>query len=185
MGPPITTDDPIMKYPYLPEGRTIKQVGLENEFMREAKRLRDELSKERNYPTGAVVVMNGAIIGRNVNEPPLKSPKLQALHKAGWCVRQWFKIPSGQKYWLCPGCAKSKFHAETRAIKDALKRTKSIAGADLYLYGHWWCCKPCWDNMIRAGIRDVYLVEGAFGLFEKRSYMTAEFSGAAQSPAKQ
>ena len=164
---------PLMNYPYLPEGRTIKHVSVSNEFMREAKLIRDQRSTERNYPTGAVLVLDSQIIEREANKPAFKNKKLQQLHKNGWCVRQWFKIPSGKGYWTCPGCAKCRHHAESRVVKAALKRHGSIQGADLYLYGHWWCCKPCWDTMRAAGVRDVYLVEGAFELFEKREYVRA------------
>ena len=155
------------EYPYLPDGKTIEYVPASDPFMAEAERARNELSTEKNQPTGAVVVLYGKIIGVDANQAALKNQKLQALHKNGWCVRRILKIPSGQKYWLCPGCAKSKHHAEARAVRDALKKQGRIQGADLYLYGHWWCCKPCWDSMIGAGIRDVYLIEGADELFKR------------------
>lgn len=38
---------------------------------------------------------------------------------------------------------------------------------DLYLWGHWWFCEPCWNAMIEAGIRDVYLLENSEVLFNK------------------
>ena len=154
-------------YPYLPEGRTIKYVHITDSFMAEAKRVRDEDSTERNHPTGAVVVLVGVIIGKAGNQAALKNKKLQEFHKNGLCMRRLLHIPSGQKYWLCPGCAKCENHAEWSSVRDALKRKDNIRGADLYLFGHWWCCKPCWDSMIAAGIRDVYLVEGATEQFKR------------------
>lgn len=154
-------------YPYLPEGRTIKYVSIDNIFMNEAFVMWRDHSNERNHPTGAVVVLNNLIIGKGANQSALKNKTFQRFHKNGLCIRRIFKIPSGQKYWLCPGCAKHKHHAESRAVKDAILKNNSISGADLYLYGHWWCCKPCWDNMIAAGIRDVYLVQGATEKFKK------------------
>jgi deoxycytidylate deaminase len=161
-------------YPYLPEGRTIKHVPVTNVFMAEAQRVRAELSTEKNYPTGAVVVKDSTIVGQAGNQAALKNKTLQEFHRTKLCLRKVFKIPSGQKYWVCPGCAKYQHHAEWGAVRDAVKRAGNITGADLYLYGHWWCCKPCWKSMIDAGIRDVYLVEGAFELFEKRSHVVAE-----------
>ena len=155
------------RYPYLPEGRTIEYVPADNEFMREAKRVRDLDSTELNQSTGAVVVLHGKIIGRAANQAALKNETLQKFHKNGWCLRRLLKVPSGQKYWLCPGCAKNKHHAEYGAVRDALSGGKSIEGADLYLYGHWWCCKPCWEAMMKARINHVYLVEGADGLFKR------------------
>ncbi len=162
-----------INYPYLPEGRAIGFVAIENPFMAAAKKYMEEHTTELNHPTGSVVVLGGEIIGRAANKSALKSRKLQELHKNGWCVRRILKIPSGQKYWLCPGCAQLHHHAEARAVRDALNNQKSagkgsgsIAGANLYLYGHWWCCKPCWDAMIAAGIKDVYVVSGAYGMFK-------------------
>lgn len=153
-------------YPYLPSGRAILYVPLGNEFMREAEKVRNELSSDKNYPTGAVIVKGGKIIGRGANRSALKNSKLIKFHREKFCVRRFLKIPSGQKYWLCPGCASSRNHAEPMAIKDARKNGQNLKGADLYLFGHWWCCKNCWDKMIAAGINNVYLVEGASELFK-------------------
>lgn len=155
-----------INYPYLPEGRIIEYVPANDPFMAEATKVRNELSTELNHPTGAVIVLNGQVIGRAANQSSLKNKKLIKLHKDGLCVRKMLKIKTGQKYWLCPGCAQFRHHAEVRSIRDALSRNKSIQGADLYLYGHWWCCKPCWDKMIAAGIGHVYLVENATELFK-------------------
>ena len=155
------------RYPYLPEGRTISYVPAGDPFMKEATRVRNECSTDANHSTGAVIVEKGMVIGRGANQSAIKNKKLLERHKNGLCVRKFFHIPSGKKYWLCPGCASPRHHAESRAVQDALSRRASIAGADLYLYGHWWCCKPCWDAMIGAGIRNVYLADGADALFKK------------------
>jgi deoxycytidylate deaminase len=154
-------------YPYLPDGRSILYVPESNPFMIEAKIMRDGHSTDLNHSTGAVVVLGGKIIGRAANKSAINNPKLLELHKKGLCTRKILKIKSGEKYWLCPGCASSKYHAEWGAVRDAIKSKGNIVGADLYLYGHWWCCKPCWDSMIDAGIKDVYLVEGATRMFKK------------------
>jgi deoxycytidylate deaminase len=153
-------------YPYLPEGKEIKYVPAENPFMLEAMKVCRQDSTESMHSTGAVIVKDGAVIGKGANQASLKSSGLKELHKK-FCIRGFFKIPSGQKYWLCPGCAQPSSHAEPRAVKDALKKTPSIVGSDIYLYGHWWCCQPCWDKMTAAGIRDVYLVEGATEMFSR------------------
>ncbi|MCF7906476.1 hypothetical protein K9L04_00910 [Patescibacteria group bacterium] len=42
------------------------------------------------------------------------------------------------------------------------KNIEKIKGADLYLDGHWWCCKVCWIFMNAFGIRDVYLRNDSF-----------------------
>ncbi|MEN9524438.1 MAG: hypothetical protein RL536_507 [Candidatus Parcubacteria bacterium] len=135
--------------------------------MAEAKKVTLEQSTDRLWPTGAVIVKDGKILGSSANKSALKNKKLLEFHKNIFCVRRFLKIPTGQKYWLCPGCASSRLHSEPRAIKMAKKKYEDISGADLYHWGHWWCCKPCWDAMIAAGIRDVYLVEGAKEQFKR------------------
>ena len=154
-------------YPYLPREGAILYVSAENEYMREAMRLRNECSTDLLNPTGAVVVLKGDIVGRAANQSALKNKRLMDFHKNVFCIRRFLKVKTGTKYWLCPGCASFRHHGESRAVKDALSRNRNLAGADLYLYGHWWCCKPCWDTMLAAGIARVYLVEGAETLFRR------------------
>jgi deoxycytidylate deaminase len=153
-------------YPYLPEGRTFRYVSLADNFMAETKRVALEHSTDGKQPTGAVIVRNGAIIGSGANKSRLRNQWLRNIH-ARFCIRKLFKVKSGTKYYLCPGCASSHMHAEPQAIHDAQKKHGNLAGADLYHWGHWWCCKPCWDAMIAVGIRDVYLVEGATEQFKR------------------
>ncbi len=154
------------KYPYLPEGRIIKYVSIENTFMQKAKYYRDNYSTDHFHPTGAVVVKDGKIIAYGANKSKLKFRWMINLHKKGLCVRKILKIKSGEKYWLCPGCSDSKMHAETSAVNNALKTNTDISDADLYLYGHWWCCKPCWDSMIKANIKDVFLLDESDMMFK-------------------
>ena len=154
-----------MNYPYLPQGRTILYVPVQDRFMSEAKKERDENSSDAQHPTGAVVVRDGVIIGRGANQCAIKNKWFSDFHKNKFCMRRFLAIKSGHKYWLCPGCAAFRHHAESRAVKNAKRNVKDVTGSDLYLYGHWWCCKPCWDKMVGAGIKDVYLVDGATELF--------------------
>lgn len=159
----MTNDSNKIIYPYIPEGRSILFVPVQNEFMLAAMNLARTTSTDQNHPTGAVVVKNGAIIGGSSNQSGYKNKWLIEAHRQWFCIRKWFKVKSGTKYWLCPGCATSKNHAETRACLDAIKKVgrNEVKGADLYLWGHWWCCKPCWDTMIESGINNVYLQEGS------------------------
>ncbi len=157
-----------MKYPYLPEGRSFTYVPISDPFMSEAKRLALAESTDTQQPTSAVIVRDGEIIGYATNRSALKNKWLMDFHRNKFCVRRFFKIPTGKGYWTCPGCAAPRLHAEPRAIKDAKKKGNSVGGADLYHWGHFWCCKPCWDSMIAAGIRNVFLVEGATELFTRK-----------------
>jgi len=146
-----------IKYPYLPEGRTILYVPRDNKYMLAAKKMAEEFSTDKKNPTGVVVVdKDGKILVSNSNQSAIKNKFLLYTHK-NWCIRKFFKISTGQHYWLCPGCASSKYHAESLAVEKAKESGINISDCDLYLWGHWWCCKPCWDKIISAGIKNIYL----------------------------
>jgi len=153
-------------YPYLPEGRTILYVPIDNPFMSEAKKAQETLSTDFKNPIGAVLVKDGKIIARGSNKSRLSKPSLIKLH-AKYCIRRLLKVPSGKGYWLCPGCATSKQHSESNLMAEARKNNINTEGADVYLYGHWWCCEPCWNEMIKGKVRNVYLVDKAWELFKR------------------
>ena len=89
------------------------------------------------------------------------------LHKK-YCLRRLLKVPSGKAYWLCPGCASPEQHAEAQLIKKARKQNIDTRDADIYMYGHWWCCQDCWNKMIKAEIRNIYHPENAYNLFARK-----------------
>ena len=151
----------------MPKGREIKLVPLENEFMSRAREVARDHSSDRKHPTAAVVVKDGKILGEGANQVPLKNKALSKMHQKGACVRKLFKVKSGNKYWLCPGCANYSDHGEQQAVRNAVAQSGDVKDADLYLWGHWWCCESCWNAMIDAGIKDVYLVEGGDILFDR------------------
>jgi tRNA(Arg) A34 adenosine deaminase TadA len=155
-------------YPYLPEGWTISYVPENNPFLQEAKKFSLEHSTDLNHPTGAVVVKDAQILGYGANCATFKQKWFTRLHGKGVCFRKWLKVKSGTKYWVCPGCVTNKNHAEASAIRDAIKKygAQKVGGADLYLWGHWWCCKPCFDSIIAAGIINVYLMKGSEEVFK-------------------
>ena len=148
-----------IKYPYLPEGRTILYVQADNRYISAAREIAEISSTDKKVATGAVIVdKEGKIVIGASNQTLIKNKFLFDTHPK-WCLRKLFKIPTGQKYWMCPGCASSRNHAEARAVAKSKKFKINISGCDLYLWGHWWCCQPCWDKMINAGIKDVYLTK--------------------------
>jgi deoxycytidylate deaminase len=53
------------------------------------------------------------------------------------------------------------------AIHNALKKVENLKGASLYLDGHWWMCKPCWDLIIKVGISKAYLRKDSMELYKK------------------
>jgi deoxycytidylate deaminase len=152
-------------YPYLPADREILYVPAENQFMLEAKKMQAASTDAKN-PIGIVMVKDGQIVARASNMSKLINPKLIKLHSK-YCARRILKVPSGKGYWLCPGCATSKQHSESRLMAEAKKNKIKTEGADVYMYGHWWCCKSCWNAMIKGGIKNVYLVEKAWELFKR------------------
>jgi deoxycytidylate deaminase len=156
-----------IEYPYLPEGKNILHVDISNPFMFQAKEAA-RLSNDQQQPTGAVIVFNGKVISSDSNKNPLRSSFLISLHKK-YCIRHMLKIPSGQKYWVCPGCASNESHAESRAAKQLTNMDSLGKSLDLYLWGHWWCCDVCWKNMLKLPINNVYLLEGSEILFNAKN----------------
>lgn len=141
-----------MEYPYLPEGREIEYVSEDNPHMKEAKKAWAD-SKCTKQKTGAVVVKDEEIIGK-ANNTVKNAPES--------CPRDTEGFKTGEGYHLCKDvCQQVEGHSESNAVSNAKKEGKDTEGADVYLYGHWWCCKGCWDAMIEGGIEHVYLLEDA------------------------
>jgi deoxycytidylate deaminase len=87
-------------------------------------------------------------------------------HLRHGCVRRQVGSKTGEDYHLCEGCDPA-WHSERRAIARARDRGVDIAGSDLYLWGHYGCCPPCWEAIIEAGVGEVYLVDRAEALFNQ------------------
>ena len=147
-----------VKHPYIPKGRRVFYVASDNEYMQFAKEYAREHSLDEVMPGAAVIVKNGEVIGSGANGSD--------YHKNNPCRRKELGCKTGEGYEFCEGCH-PRNHSEPSAIRDAVDRGDSTLGADLYLWGHWWCCKPCWDAMEEAGIKDVYLLEDSEKLFNK------------------
>ena len=143
-------------YPYLPEGREILYVPLDNVFMLLAKSYARAQSLDSRMPGAAVVVKNGRVIGIGANG--------STYHETHECERKRLQCKTGEGYELCEGCHPHN-HSERQAITGALAQGSDTQGADLYLWGHWWFCKDCWEYIIRYGIRNCYVVERSEILF--------------------
>ena len=156
-----------IRYPYLPEGRSIQYVPLSDPYMQAAKDFARAHSLDKHVPTGSVLVKDGKIIGRAANG--------SNYHESHVCERVRLKIPTGEGYELCEGCH-PKNHSEGRAVEDARRNGFDTEGSDLYLWGHWWCCKPCWDSMIAGGVSNVFLLEGSERLLNREhpDYLSVE-----------
>ncbi len=145
-------------YPYLPPNRSFLYVAAEHPHMVAAKNHAREHSLDATVPTGSVVVVGDMVVGRGANG--------STYHEDHGCERVRQGVPTGQRYDLCEGCH-PKNHSELRAIADAQAQGHQLAGASLYLWGHWWACQDCWEAIIAAGITDVFLVAGSEKLFNR------------------
>lgn len=149
----------IIKYPYLPEEKKILYVSESNEYMLLAREYAEKYRSNLEQSGAAVIVNDKKVIGIGAlgNNP---------THIKG-CERIKHNMPTGEGYDLCEGCS-PKFHSEASAVRDAEEKGENILDTDLYLWGHWWCCKDCWEAMIKAGIKNVYLLENSEILFNKK-----------------
>lgn len=149
-----------VEYPYLPEGRDFLFVPEDHPHMQAAKRAQEDCSGDPVFPIGAVLVKDNKIVARAGNGFNLGNTGPHI------CPRRVLECPSGQGYELCdlhdpPG------HAEPQLMNVARAAGIDAIGSDVYMYGHWWCCEPCWKSMIDAGVARVFLPEGAHELFAR------------------
>jgi deoxycytidylate deaminase len=155
-----------IKYPYLPDEGSFEYVSEDNLFMQAAKE-QARKSNDQQQPAGSVVVDGGIIVDGDSNKNPLSKNWAIKLHKK-YCIRHILHIPSGQKYWMCLGCASNSTHSESRLVEKIQKSQIKLNNPELYLWGHWWCCEPCWNKMLQIGIKKVYLLEKSEILFNPR-----------------
>ncbi|MCX6716706.1 MAG: deaminase [Candidatus Taylorbacteria bacterium] len=151
-------NDDIFEKPYFSEEMIFKSVPAQNEFINLAKEYARKYSLDKAMPIGSVLVNKGDIIGIGANGSD--------YHNNHICERVRQKIPTGQGYELCEGCH-PKNHSEQKAIQDAIKKGNKTEGTDLYLWGHWWCCRWCMNAIKKAGIKNVFLLEKSEILFNK------------------
>ncbi len=149
-----------IEYPFLPAGKIILYVPAANKYMKAAKDFAKNHSLDKFMPTGSVVVLDGKVIGRGSNGSD--------YHEKYGCERVKKGIPTGEGYELCEGCH-PKNHSEPRAIEDALRNhsIQEMEKAELYLWGHWWACEPCWNSILSVGIKKVYLEEDSQNNYNK------------------
>lgn len=138
--------------PYLPKGKTVQWVSANHPYMQLAKETALNKTSDHKHPTGAIIVKANKIIGKAAN--------YSAYHHQHGCERKKRGCRTGEGYELCEGCH-PKHHAEPSALRNAQAQGHHPKGATLYLWGHWWCCKDCWEAMIEADIENVYLEENA------------------------
>jgi deoxycytidylate deaminase len=152
--------NPSFEYPFIhPVGKFIYQPA-DNEFMQIAKAFAREHSLDKAMPNASVIVKDGEVIAMGANG--------STYHDNNECERVKRGIPTGQGYELCEGCH-PKNHSEQTAILEAKSAGIDTAKTELYLWGHWWCCEPCWNEMVSAGITTVHLLEVSEILFNREA----------------
>lgn len=150
-----------ISYPFMPAGdASMAYVPADNPYLQAAKAYARAHSLDKTMPTASLLVRDGQILGQGANGSD--------YHEKHGCERVRLGIPTGQKYELCEGCS-PKNHGEPRAIADATAHGHDTQDATIYLWGHWWCCEPCWNAMLAAGIHQVYLLQDSEVLFNREN----------------
>ncbi len=148
-----------IEYPYMPDEATIEYTNMDNLFMQMAREYAKRFSLDKVMPNSSIIVRDGAIVGIGANGSD--------YHENNECERVKRGSKTGEDYELCEGCH-PKNHSEQSAINDAREvGIQNLEGAELYLWGHWWCCEPCWNAMLDSGISKVHLLEGSEVLFNR------------------
>jgi len=150
-------------YPYKPEGVHFNYVDTADPYLRAAADVAREKSLDKTMPVGSVIVLKGKIIGRGANGSD--------FHTNNDCVRVLKGSKTGEEYELCEGCNPAN-HSEARAVAEAIASgidKEDLKNAEIYTWGHWWCCKSCWNAMLGAGITTVNLMKGSEVLFNKEA----------------
>ena len=155
---------PTIQYPYLPEGGTYSRVSADNAFMQVAKR-NMEKSGCRKHATSAVIVKDGKIVAEGSNAGIFVSI----------CPRVYKGYGTGEGYRYCKEYCGQLGHAEVIAVRDGQAKGVDLRGSDVYLYGHWWACKNCWDTMLAVGISNVYVTDQSHELFNDKARDPGEF----------
>ena len=157
-------------YPYMAPGRTFLFVSSTHPLMAEAVNTRGTHAGDPLFPVGAILVRDDRVIARAGNGFNRGSGESHL------CPRILQGCKSGEGYDLCH-LHDTDGHAEPMAVAMAKQAGENTVGADCYLYGHWWCCEPCWKALIDAGIRNVYLPEDAHLLFSKEAVYSQTLKG--------
>lgn len=158
---------PTIKYPYLPEGRSLLYVPAENAFMQEAKAFMQR-SGCRKHANAAVAVLNNQVVAKGSN----------AAMAVTICPRVYKGYGTGEGYQYCKEYCGQQGHSEVMMVRDAQTKGIDLAGADIYLYGHWWACKNCWDTMLAERVGNVYVTDKAHELFNDQARDPGEFDQA-------
>lgn len=156
-----------MEIAYYQDSKWYKFVPSDNQYMILAKNAALQHSLTSVFPIGIVAVKNGNILATAGNGNGYHEKNINSEGHIKGCVRRFVsneqektggqKLLSGEGFELCTGCSVDS-HAESNLLKSV--PTKSVLeDADVYMYGHFWCCEDCWKKLLDAKIQNVYIVE--------------------------
>lgn len=156
MEPKNEFKDPSL-YSFVPEGHPVMQA---------AKKAASTHSLTPNYPIGIVAAIDDKVICAAGNGNGYHEANREKEGHINGCRRMFIsqervknggeKIKPGQEFDLCPGCH-TDFHAEANLKRKAEELGIDLKGADIHMYGHYWCCGECWDKMKKAEVGRVFL----------------------------
>ncbi len=98
---------------------------------------------------GCVAVKDKRILATGYNGAP---SGIKHCIEVG-CLREQFKIPSGERHELCRG-----LHAEQNVIIQAALHGISLRGCDIYCTHH--PCLICTKMLINCEVKNIYYLEG-------------------------
>ncbi len=186
-----------IKYPYIPEDRVIKYVDENNQYMKEASNIMKKGGCFIQKTGAVIVLNGEIIgKGNNASTTLEYCPRRKKGSKTGedyyLCKEvcgQFGHAESNAIYNTIKnlGIDKKNLKELENLINIAyyskdinfeelenkiIQFTKTIniekiKGADLYLDGHWWCCKVCWMFINAFYIKDVYLRDDSFEKYFK------------------
>jgi len=148
----------MIKYPYLPAGKTILYLPEDDPFIRLARDAALRYSLDHVQKVGAIISKDNKIVGYGANGSD--------YHDLNGCERKRLGSRTGEDYHLCPGCD-PRNHAENKAISCARTSKQEIMGASMYIWGHWWACETCWNAIMGVGIKKLYFPTGSEILFNR------------------
>jgi deoxycytidylate deaminase len=97
-----------------------------------------------------------------INAKVAETEQAMCVREAGKNVAADVSDPSIPRrsdfYNLCPGCSYTN-HSEAQTVAKLTQDGKyeDLKDSTVYLYGHWWCCKPCSDKLADSGVNKVII----------------------------
>lgn len=156
MEPKNKFKDPSL-YSFVPEDHPV---------MQSAKEAASVHSLTPNYPIGIVAAIDDKVICIAGNGNGYHEAHGEAEGHIEGCCRRFIsqervksggeKIKPGEEFDLCPGCHTDS-HAEANLVRKAAGLGVNLKGADVYMYGHYWCCGDCWEKMKQVDVGKVIL----------------------------